>query len=602
MKSYLALIPIYAKEHRKQNRMTILCILISVFLVTVVFSMAETGVRMEAGRIQAKHGIAALQGLIKSAAAQNLFPIVGIFFFLILIAGVLMIASSLNTNVTQRTRFFGMLRCLGMTRGQIVRFVRLEALNWCKRAIPMGIAAGMVVTWGLCAILRFVVGEEFTDIPVFSISLIGILSGVVMGLVTVLLAASSPARRAAKVSPVTAISGNTESIGKSSTARTHLSRIERALGVRHALSSKKNLLLMTGSFALSILLFLSFSVLIELAGYLMPQWSGTAELSISAADGGNTVPAALLAQLADMDGVERVFARRSSLGIPAQSGAVTLPSGSADLVSMDAFDFRCFEKDQQLLKGSDIDKIAGSSRYALAVNDPQIPLHIGDTVTICGETLEIAGLLKCDLFSDNGEPTGPLTLLTSDETFTRLTGVRDYALVLMQTTSAITDENVAAIRQIAGGGRVLTDMRDQQTSSTYHAFLLFVYGFLLIIAAVTVLNMMNSIAMSVSARAKQYGTMRAVGMGKRQIRAMITAEAVTYAAWGSVVGCGGGLFLSRLLYRALITSHFSYAVWQFPVVPLIVIVLLMLVTVFLSVYAPAKRVCDMAVVDAVQGM
>ena len=80
MKSYLALIPIYAKEHRKQNRMTILCILISVFLVTVVFSMAETGVRMEAGRIQAKHGIAALQGLIKSAAAQNLFPIVGIFF------------------------------------------------------------------------------------------------------------------------------------------------------------------------------------------------------------------------------------------------------------------------------------------------------------------------------------------------------------------------------------------------------------------------------------------------------------------------------------------------------------------------------------------
>lgn len=602
MKSDLGLIPIYAKEHRKQSRMTILCILFSVFLVTVVFSMAEAGVRMEAERIQSKHGIEALQGLIKSTAAQNLFPIVAILFLLILMAGVLMIASSLNTNVAQRTRFFGMLRCLGMNKRQIVRFVRLEALNWCKLAIPMGVAAGTVATWGLCAILRFVVGEEFTEIPVFSVSLIGIVSGVIMGLAAVLLAASSPARRAAKVSPVIAMSGNGESIGKVSPIPTGSYHIEWTLGIHHALSSKKNLLLMTGSFALSIILFLSFSVMLDLVGYLMPQWSGTAELSISATDGGNAVPASLLWQLRGMEGVERVFARRSSLGIPAQAGGAALSSGSADLISMDAYDFDCLVKDKMLLKGSDVEKVSGSSRYALAVKDPKIPLQIGDTVTICGETLEIAGLLKCDLFSDNGEPTGPLTLVISDETFTRLTGIRDYALVLLQTTNAITDENVAAIRQAVGEQCELTDMRDQQTGSTYRAFLLFVYGFLLIIASVTVLNMMNSIAMSVSARAKQYGTMRAVGMDKQQLRQMITAEALTYAVCGGVAGCGFGLFLSRFLYRVLVTRHFSYALWQLPVVPLIVTVLLMLVTVFLSVYAPAKRVCDMAVVDAVQGM
>lgn len=47
MKSYLSLIPISAKVRRRQNRMTILCIVLAVFLVTAVFSMADVASRME---------------------------------------------------------------------------------------------------------------------------------------------------------------------------------------------------------------------------------------------------------------------------------------------------------------------------------------------------------------------------------------------------------------------------------------------------------------------------------------------------------------------------------------------------------------------------
>lgn len=45
MKSYLSLIPISAKVRRWQNRMTILCIVLAVFLVTAVFSMADMAIR-----------------------------------------------------------------------------------------------------------------------------------------------------------------------------------------------------------------------------------------------------------------------------------------------------------------------------------------------------------------------------------------------------------------------------------------------------------------------------------------------------------------------------------------------------------------------------
>ena len=43
----------------------------------------------------------------------------------------------MNSTVAQRTKFFGMMRCIGASKKQIIHFVRLEALNWCKTAIPI---------------------------------------------------------------------------------------------------------------------------------------------------------------------------------------------------------------------------------------------------------------------------------------------------------------------------------------------------------------------------------------------------------------------------------------------------------------------------------
>ena len=47
MKSYLSLIPISAKVHRRQNKMTLLCIILAVFLVSTIFSMADMELRSQ---------------------------------------------------------------------------------------------------------------------------------------------------------------------------------------------------------------------------------------------------------------------------------------------------------------------------------------------------------------------------------------------------------------------------------------------------------------------------------------------------------------------------------------------------------------------------
>ena len=209
-------------------------------------------------------------------------------------------------------------------------------------------------------------------------------------------------------------------------------------------------------------------------------------------------------------------------------------------------------------------------------------------------------MLKYDPFSGDGLTGGKITLITSGETFTRLTGITDYSLVMIQTTSGVTDEDVAAIRQIVEeNGYTMNDKRDERTSGTYFAFVVCVYAFLGIITLVTVLNIVNSISMSVSARIKQYGSMRAVGMDGRQLSKMILAEAFTYAFWGCIIGCAIGLPFSKMMYDFLITEHFPYASWSLPVGSLAVIVLFVIVAAVLAAYSPAKRIRTISVTETI---
>ena len=202
-----------------------------------------------------------LLGQSSSSFMVQVYTAAIILFVLVMAAGVIMITSSLNSNIMQRTEFFGLMRCIGATPKQVMTFVNKEALNWCYFAIPIGVITGIVVIWGLCAILRELSPEYFGSIPMFSLSMPSVIAGIVIGLLTVLLAARSPAKKAAKVSPLIAASGNAINLRPiQKAANTNLFKIETSLGIHHAISNRKNFVLMVLSFSISIILYLSFSV------------------------------------------------------------------------------------------------------------------------------------------------------------------------------------------------------------------------------------------------------------------------------------------------------------------------------------------------------
>lgn len=536
-----------------------------------------------------------VMGFSSDSYMMGLYVVAAVLFALVLTAGILMIASSMNSSVAQRMVFFGMLRCIGAEPKQIMRLVRLEALNWCKIAIPAGVAAGVAVTWGLCAVLRVLSAHFFSDLPAFGVSIPGIAAGMMVGLLTVLLAARTPAKKAAGVSPLMAVSGDTQRAWKvKNAAGTKVFKVDVALGIYHAKQSRKNFILMMGSFAISIVLFLSFSPLIDFMNYaLTPLKPYTPDLSISSSDGSASINQGLLQELSQKNGVKRVYGRMAAEEIPGQIGS---EQKNITLISYDAqqFDWVMQEKwvsDRDGLKNVIEDQDRGD---VLALYQPGSSLKEGDRIVSELGELTVAGILEQSPF--HAGPDSEI-LICSEKLFTKLTGETDYSVIDIQLTKDADEENIKAIRALAEE-MVFSDRRlsNQETRGAYYSFVLFVYGFLAVIAMITVFHIVNSISMSVSARRKQYGAMRAVGMGVDQMIRMIGAETLTYALTGIVVGCAVGLPLHRILWNYLIYTRWGES-WKIPGTAAAVIIGFTAAACLIAVYGPAKRIGKMAVVD-----
>ncbi len=561
----------------------------------------KTKVKQAVADIKMQYGLSdenvdenmAVLGLSGQSTKQQLagfYPLAGVLFIFVLIAGSLMISSCMNSNVAQRTKFFGMLRCIGASKKQIIRFVRLEALNWCKAAIPIGCGIGVGVTWLVCEILKYLVGGEFTDFQ-FKFSIIGVICGVAVGIITVLLAAHSPAKRAARVSPVAAVSGNTdETKGISHAANTRLFKVETALGVNHATSSKKNLVLMTLSFAFTIILFFSFFAALDFANALMPSSKDfTSDVAVSSVNFANDIDKNVKSQMEQVEGVQKVFSNSFRLDTPAE---INGNEAVADLIS---YDDNLFALAKNNLVAGDISKVYGNSQYALTAFNEGSRLNVGDKIKFGGETLEIAAVSSQSIMGG----ANPL-IYVSEETFTRLTGEENYIALNVMLGKDATDQTVKELKFIAGDNEFL-DRREenQSTNSSFWVAHIAAYAFLAIVALITIFNIMNSISMSVSARIKQYGSMRAVGMSIRQLTKMIRAEAVTYAVCGLIAGCAVGLSMHYLITKKLIIDHFG-GVWSIPLAAIAIVLAIVALAVIAAVHAPSKRIKTMSITDTIQ--
>ena len=135
------------------------------------------------------------------------YSLAAIIIALIVFGSVSLIYNAFSISVSERTRQFGLLSSVGATRKQLRRMVLFEALAVSIVGIPLGILVGI----GGIGITLLLIGDKFSsivraDIPMrLCVSWQAVVIAAVIALVTVLISAWIPSKRATGVSAVEAI-------------------------------------------------------------------------------------------------------------------------------------------------------------------------------------------------------------------------------------------------------------------------------------------------------------------------------------------------------------------------------------------------------------
>lgn len=430
-------------------------------------------------------------------------------------------------------------------------------------------------------------------------------------MLTVLLSSRAPAKRAARVSPMEA--------------------------VRTAGRVKKGYVLMSGAFALCIVLFLAFTTVADFLEHalLPPPW--TPELSVVSSDNTCSIPHSAADAVLQMDGVKRVYGRMFVYSISmteektAEAGRTPSGRKMANLISYEENQFAWAE--ESLAEGSvkDVSENPGQVLYvappekagaggaaetgteegggaaaetnggekAGKASAPQI--SVGDRLTLAiggrEQTVTVAGILS---ESPLARQEGTATLLVSERTFLELTGEEGYNILDIQFENGADRENVEAVKAYFTEGVTFEDSFDrmQAQKRLYRAMAILAWGFLAVIVGITVLHVANTIRMNAESGKRQYGILRAMGLDSGQLFGMLAAQALSYAAGGCLMGWLLGIPVQRVLFLSLITSFWQDA-WSLPLLPLAGITGIVLAASLLAVVRPFRSLMRMSVVDVI---
>lgn len=119
-----------------------------------------------------------------------------------LFVGAFLIYNAFAMTVVERTREFGMLRTIGMTRGQVIKQVMIEALLLGIIGSGLGILLGIGLSRGLANLMTSMLGSEIENLM---IPLDTLLISLFTGIGVTVVAAILPAMQAGRISPITAV-------------------------------------------------------------------------------------------------------------------------------------------------------------------------------------------------------------------------------------------------------------------------------------------------------------------------------------------------------------------------------------------------------------
>lgn len=571
-----------------------------------------------------------------------------VFAAVAMVVGAFLIVNTFSILVAQRSRELALLRALGASRGQVDRAVLGEALGVGTVGSTVGIGLGYLLALALRALFG-VIGMDISG-SALPLAPRTVLVAYGVGVLVTMAAAYLPARRAGRVAVIEGIRG-LDVLGETGTRRRTWTGaglvVAGAAAIVLGLRAGLDGLPATGAGMLAVLVGVALNA--SLIGRPLLGALGAAYRRAGGAVGklasenarrnprrtGSTASALMvgLALVATMS-ILGLSAKQSTdraieesltadLMVSSMTQQPFSASYGARIAGIDGVDAvaairaAMVRVDGQTTSVAAVDPAAIGAALDLSLDRGSLGDLGGETVALgrdfaAAEGLEVGDRFRVTFPSGEREflvggtypATGVITtevLLTLDQMEAAGYEPADSVLLIELEDDAPGDQVRAALDDVVAGDPTVTlqdsaELAEQQRQ-VIDSLLYVVYALLALSVVIALLGVTNTLALSVIERTHEIGLMRALGLGRRQLRTMIRLESVAIAVLGASLGVVLGVGFGVTLQRSLQDQGID--VLGVPWLQLGGLVVLAAVVGVLAAAVPARRAARLNVLAAV---
>ena len=555
------------------------------------------------------------------------------------LVGAFIINNTFSITVAQRTRQMAMLRAIGASGRQVKRSVVIEAAVIGVLASAAGLAAGVAVAAGLRQLMS-VFGFDMPDGPTVIDPTAMILSFAV-GVIVTVLSAWLPARRAARIAPIEALRDASVDRSAGSVRRAVAGSALTAVGVAALLAGLGGELGLVGVGALATLA--GVSVLGPLLARPVATVLGlplrlrglSGELATRNATRNPKRTARTAASLTigvALVGFMTVFAASAKTSMAGSletefTGTHIVQAGGSDTMSGLSPDLA-----DELRATPGVD-VVSQSRMSRAVIDGSATdaFFAFDATTV--DEVFVLGSVEGDLDSLGADgiavsaehaveqgwtigSTVPATFPSGDTTleveaiYTSGTDWVGSMFVDLDALRANGGDELDFRVYVSGGEEAINsvavayasaDVLDKDAfldvvSTEIDTMLAMFYALLMLAVVIALLGIANTLALSIHERTRELGLLRAVGMGRSQVRSTVRWESIIIAVFGTTLGLAIGTFFGWVTVRAMADEGIDTL--TVPVGSLAIVTVIAALAGAMAAVMPARRAAKLDVLNA----
>lgn len=530
---------------------------------------------------------------------------IAIIGLIILVAGVMVIYSVFYISITGKTREYGQLRTLGMTKKQIRKLVRKEGMILAFRAIPIGLALGGIFSW-------LVKPNGFSIINTLIMALIVI----VVVFVTVLVSIMKPARIAASISPMEAArySAYAGEDGKKQTKKVQRKITPLSLAKMNSVRNRKKTFVTMVSLGISGILFIgavTFAVSMnkekfarqgefefgEFIVTISENASETAKHGTAEVQLNNPFTENAYNKTKAIPGVKKIRALQVAhitYDYRDQSGQQDFltPFNKSDVTELKktmtegTFDYEeLLSGDKILIRGNNVaEEIFG---WKFKVGD-KVKIHYYDGKEK-SRTYEIAGVAE-----GYGDGLASGWFILPEEVLAKeLPGVDLTNEWIVSTDASTTDQVETALNQIVNDNPklVMDTLREHraQSEDSANQMILMIIALVLFVILFSMINLVNTLITNFLSQKTELAMLQSIGMTGSQIRRMVIGEGLVLAIGNVVISLIFGSLLGYGVCQIITNLGVDYMEYQFPVLySLIYVIIVILVPCIIAFFMIKK--------------